>query len=72
MDRQQPISQRSEAAMTYLVSDDAKIPADLLEFADRIRQHARHFADDPMGEGLAKYADELEARAHQVIRWGQV
>jgi hypothetical protein len=58
--------------MTYLVSDDAKIPAELLKFADRIRQHALHFTDDPMGAGLENYADELEARAHQVIRWGQV
>jgi hypothetical protein len=38
-------------------------PADLLRRAARLRQHAQHFADDPMGPHLDKYAAELEARA---------
>jgi hypothetical protein len=56
--------------MTYLISADAKIPADLLKLAGRMRQHALHFADDPMGEHLEEYADQLEARARQIIKQG--
>jgi hypothetical protein len=56
--------------MTDLARDNAKSPADLLKIANRIRQHALHFTDDPMGERLVEYADELEVRAHQIIRCG--
>jgi hypothetical protein len=41
-------------------------PADLLRRAARFRQHAQHFAEDPIGPNLERCADGLEARAHQI------
>ena len=52
--------------------DGPRSPADLLKIATRIRQHALHFPNDPMGERLEKYADELEAQARKIIRGGEV
>jgi hypothetical protein len=49
--------------------DGAESPADLLRRAARFRQHAQHFADDPMRPHLERCVDGLEARAlEQVIR----
>ena len=44
----------------------AESPADLLRRAARFRQHAQHFADDPIGQHLERCANGLEARAHQI------
>jgi hypothetical protein len=48
--------------------DTAESLVDLLKRAARFRQHATHFGCDPIAEGLEEYADELEARAHQIAR----
>jgi hypothetical protein len=51
-----------------LTKEGTEAPADLLEMAARFRQHARLFVNDPMGLHLERYADELEARANQIIK----
>lgn len=43
-------------------------PVDLLSRAARIRQHALLFSGDAAEARLAQFADELEARARQIIR----
>ena len=53
----------SSGRYVYLASGAANTSADLLRRAATIRQHAWHFVDDPIAEGLEKYADELEALA---------
>ena len=53
----------SSCGYVYLASGAANTSADLLKRAATIRQHAWHFVDDPIVEGLEKYADDLEAQA---------
>ena len=53
----------SSGRYVYLASGAANTSADLLKRAATIRQHAWHFVDDPIAEGLDRYAGELEARA---------
>jgi hypothetical protein len=48
--------------------EDAESPVDLLSRAARIRQHARLFAGDAAEARLERFADDLEARARQIIR----
>ena len=43
-------------------------PVDLLSRAARIRQHALLFSGDAAEARLEQFADELEARARQIIR----
>ena len=40
--------------------------ADLLSRAAKVRRHALFFAEDPFGDRLEKYADELEAQANRL------
>jgi hypothetical protein len=47
---------------------DVESPLDLLSRAARIRQHARFFAGDAAGARLEQFAEDLEARARQIIR----
>ena len=51
-----------------LTSDAPESPVDLLARAARIRRQARYFAGDPAEERLEQFANELEARALQIVR----
>ena len=53
---------------TDLSIKGAESPVDLLSQAARIRQHARLFAGDAAEARLVQFADDLEARARQILR----